>query len=237
MTTERRAHAGAIQFEERSDGPPVLTGYAATFDAYSQNLGGFVEQIDRRAFNSTLGREGRVLAVFNHDENQLLGASDAGTLRLSTDDVGLRYEIDLNMSDPDAQRVAAKVARGDIRGSSFKFRTDTGGDEWSETDDGYPLRTLTSVRLFDVGPVTSPAYLGTAGEGAAVALRSLADKVGRPIDELVEAASANELRSLLVPSADDAPASTPGDEWRHEVDEMQRRFDAIRRPEASPVTH
>ena len=232
---ETRCSAGELRFEERADGPPVLAGYAATFGAYSQNLGGFVEQIDPRAFSNTLGRGGRVLAVFNHDENQLLGATDAGTLRLEADDIGLRYEIDLNMSDPDAQRVAAKVARGDLRGSSFKFRPDKDGDEWGETEQGYPLRTLKSVALFDVGPVTSPAYLGTAVGDAAVALRSLAATTGRDLDELVAAAKANELRTILDdPDPDPEPASRPLG-WEFEVDELQRRFDALRSSPARPL--
>ena len=184
------------------NGQPVLTGAFAVFRSYSQNLGGFVEIIEPGAFDGAIAaqRDQPIAGVFNHDANQLLGMSDNGTVTLTADGTAARYDISLNMKDPTAIGVAEKVSRGDLRGSSFQFSMppDGSGESWSLTDQGFPLRTISRVgALYDVGPVTWPAYRATTGDGMAAALRSLALQVDRPIEELVAAAGRNELRSLI----------------------------------------
>ena len=83
-------------------------------------------------------------------------------------------------------------------GSSFSFPIAPDGDSWSQTEQGFPLRTITRLdNLYDVGPVAMPAYLGTKGEGVAAAVRSLASLTGEPVDVLVAAAGRNELRSFV----------------------------------------
>lgn len=192
-TNERRTFKGTV--EVRAEGEQaVAVGYAARFDALSQNLGGFVERIDPKAFNQTV-TQADVRALFNHDANYVLGRSSAGTLRMGVDDEGLRYEIDLPATAT-GRDLAVLLKRGDISGSSFGFRVLD--DEWGETDEGYPLRTLKAVALRDVGPVTFPAY--TAAESA---LRSLAEARNLNLDELVGAAERNELASVIAPQEHD----------------------------------
>ena len=199
-TNERRTFKGTV--EVRSEGEQAIAvGYAARFDALSQNLGGFVERIDPKAFNQTV-TQADVRALFNHDANYVLGRSSSGTLRMGIDDDGLRYEIDLPATAT-GRDLAVLLKRGDISGSSFGFRVLD--DEWGETEDGYPLRTLKSVALRDVGPVTFPAY--TAAESA---LRSLAEARNLDLNELVGAAERNELSSLITPPhVEDEGQATP----------------------------
>ena len=183
---------------------PELTGYASVFNRYSQNLGGFVEEVAPGAFTDTLTR-GNVAGLFNHDMNQLLATVDSGTLTLEQDATGLRYSMQLDVEDPDAVRVMRKVETQKLRGSSFSFRTLD--EEWGATEQGFPLRRLLAVELFDVGPVTNPAYLSTEENGAAVALRSLATKLDLPEARLL-AASSDELRALI---AGELPDGAPQD--------------------------
>lgn len=193
------------------DSPAVLTGYAALWNRYSQNLGGFVEVIEPLAFTDALNRSVSIAALVNHDSNWLLGTTGSDTLALEQDEIGLRYTITLDATDPDAVRAMAKVATGKMPGSSFSFAGAV--DEWSTTDQGFPLRRLRSVpTLYDVGPVTHPAYLDTEQADAATALRSLADRLGCGLDHVVAAAAANELRSLLgsaPPPSETAQHATP----------------------------
>lgn len=185
---ERRTLGGTVEVRSDGDNGPGASGYAAMFDRLSQNLGGFVERVAPGAFAKTI-REQDVRALFNHEEQHVLGRLSAGTLRLSEDDTGLRYEVDL----PDTtsgRDVAELLRRGDITGSSFGFRVVA--DEWGETDDGFPLRTLLQVSLRDVGPVTFPAY-----SDSTVALRSLAVSRALPLDDVVGASQRGELSDLL----------------------------------------
>lgn len=216
MTNETRVYrqTGAPELRKTGDGQ-MIAGYAAVFNRLSQNLGGFVEEVDPGAFTETLGRtERNITGLANHNVDWLLGTTLSGSLRLSVDGVGLPYEIDLDPSDPDAQRVAAKVGTRKMLGSSFSFRTVE--DSWSTTDQGFPLRRLLAVELFDVGPVTNPAYLDTQADGMSVALRSLSTFIDRPFDQVVDAARSNTLKDLIsrdlgAPVEDPPDVPSPGE--------------------------
>ncbi|HWU23082.1 MAG TPA: HK97 family phage prohead protease [Nocardioides sp.] len=173
---ERRVVAEPVEYRANGSGPGQLHGYAVKWMRLSQDLGGFVERIAPETFNKSLADKARVIARYNHDDGALLGTTDAGTLRVGRDDLGLAYEVDL----PDTQAghdVGTLAARGDVRYSSFAFYGYT--HEWGLTDEGYNLRTVTSARLHDVAPVNTPAYLDTT-----VARRSLAERLNMTIDEL-----------------------------------------------------
>jgi HK97 family phage prohead protease len=119
-----------------------------------------------------------VRALFNHDANFVLGRSTSGTLRLIEDDKGLRYDVDV----PDttwARDLMVSVKRGDVSQSSFAFEVTE--EEWDYGKRGeMPMRTIKSVRLYDVSPVTYPAYSATS-----VSARSLeaAQAAAMPADE------------------------------------------------------
>lgn len=167
----------------------VIGGYAAVFNRYSQNLGGFIEQVAPSFFNrsSVEGWPG-VVCRYNHQDNFLLGATRSGTLQLSIDETGLNYNVDLPECRGD---VLEMVSRGDIANSSFAFQVVD--QEWGISEQGYPVRTLRSGLLIDVAPVSLPAY-----PDATVGLRSLAEHSGAPIEDVVKLAECNELRKLFV---------------------------------------
>lgn len=189
--TERLSVSAPVELRAGRSGSRTIGGYAAKFNRMSQNLGGFVEKIDPQFFNASSG-DGwpNVVARYNHDDMSLLGTSDAGTLRLSLDRVGLVYDVDLPSSRADVYEL---VSRGDVRQSSFAFIALE--DDWGVSDQGFPLRTLVSGRLIDVAPVNSPAYIDTS-----VGLRSLARHVDAPLDEVLQLARRNDLQKLLTRS-------------------------------------
>jgi len=153
-----------LAVESRSDGDAereYIVGYAAKFGVLSLDLGDFVERIDPGAFGIVSERRGRkkpleTRALWNHDPNYPL-ARYPGTLSMSVDEVGLRYEFPV----PDTsygRDIAANIRAGIVRGSSFSFTVPSGGDSWS-VEDGRSIRTITRIdTLLDVGPVTFPAY-------------------------------------------------------------------------------
>lgn len=142
-----------------SDGGTCIEGHAAVFDSWSETLGGifpFKEKVRKGAFAESIGRDD-IRALFNHDPNYVLGRNRAGTLELVEDDVGLRVRI----APPDtswARDIATSIRRGDISQMSIGFVVED--DEWSSKD-GIDTRELKKVRLFDVSPVTFPAYTAT----------------------------------------------------------------------------
>lgn len=220
---ERRNTAGHVELRAADSGTRI-GGYAAKFGTLSQNLGGFVETIDRAFFNKSQsdGWPG-VMARYNHEDSFLLGTTQAETLRLLIDEIGLDYTIDL----PDtgyARDLSALTARGDVSHSSFAFFTFE--DDWSMTDSGFPLRTLLSGRLVDVAPVNTPAYMDTSS-----GLRSLAEARSLPVEEVQQMAARNELGKLLTPAPtvlDLAPTAQGDTHAALRLAAMRRLLDAKR---------
>lgn len=145
--------------ELRVDGDKAkrLMGYAAVFNSLT-DLYWYREQIAPACFADTIGADD-IRGLFNHDPNMILGRNRAKTLILKEDERGLWFEIDV----PDTQvgrDTVTSVQRGDVTGCSFEFRTMK--DAWDYSDENHPVRTLQKVQLFDVGPVTYPAYTDTS---------------------------------------------------------------------------
>lgn len=161
---------GTLTVEERGEGKaPMIRGHAAVFNQLSEDLGGFREQIAPGAFAEAVQKDD-VRALLNHDANFVLGRSGAGTLRMKEDAHGLAVEID----PPDTQAardLMVSLKRGDINQMSFGFSVRPNGQNWAKDDAGQYIRTLTRVRLFDVSPVTFPAYPQTD-----VAVRSMREQ-------------------------------------------------------------
>ncbi|ELD3428703.1 HK97 family phage prohead protease [Enterobacter hormaechei] len=168
MNKELRSYSGEIRAEQR-DNVTHIVGYGSVFDVLSEPMWGFREIIRPGAFDEVLGDD--VRGLFNHDANFVLGRTAAATMTLTVDDRGLHYDIIAPETPTIRDLVIAPMQRGDITQSSFAFRVAPGGDNWYEDDDGVIIREITKVgRLYDVSPVTYPAY-----QAADSSVRSLTD--------------------------------------------------------------
>ena len=148
-----------LRISDAENGGTVIEGHAAVFDSWSETLGGifpFKEIVRKGAFNESIGKDD-IRALFNHDPNYVLGRNRAGTLELVEDEIGLRVRI----TPPEtswAKDIQTSIKRGDITQMSIGFIVEE--DKWS-TQDGMDVREIRKVQLFDVSPVTFPAYTAT----------------------------------------------------------------------------
>lgn len=141
----RRVAATGLELRE-TNGALNLSGWASVTEA-PYEMGFYQETIKRGAFAKTLGESPDVQLLMNH-EGLPLARTVSGTLRLSEDERGLRVDADLNPNDPDVQRLAPKVLRGDIDQMSFAFRAMR--QEW---DDDYTDRQIIECNI-DRGDVS-----------------------------------------------------------------------------------
>lgn len=141
-----------------------LVGHAALFNKIT-DLGWFREKIEPGAFAETIKNDD-IRALWNHDKNFVLGRTSAETLSLKEEKKGLAVEIDPPPTTW-ANDLMVSIERGDVSQMSFAFQVTK--EEWNYADkkNETDLRTLKKVKLFDVSPVTFPAYPDTD-----VALRS-----------------------------------------------------------------
>jgi len=146
-------------FEPEEHNGTEIIGHAAVFDSWSETIGGifpFRERVKRGAFSESLKNDD-IKALFNHDANYVLGRNKAGSLELIEDDRGLLVKI----KPPETQwakDLTISIKRGDINQMSFGFTVED--EDWS-SENGIDVRELRKVKLFDVSPVTFPAYSAT----------------------------------------------------------------------------
>lgn len=142
------------------DGRPVIEGYAAVFNRMSDDLGGWQEVIDPGAFALVLTDD--VRSLWQHSPLHVLGRLRSGTLSIWEDEVGLQYQV----VPPDAQwarDALITIKRGDVDQSSFAFSVLPDGERWMLDESGRVVRHIVRVaRLYDVSPVTFPAYPETS---------------------------------------------------------------------------
>jgi HK97 family phage prohead protease len=190
MKPERRFLQAEVRATEGDS--PKIVGYAAKFGMRSQDLGGFLEIIAPGAFDECLAANPDILGLFNHDMNNVLGRTSSGTMRVSVDEIGLRYEID----PPDTQLardLMVSMRRKDIRGSSFGFYCED-PDPWVyDPDTDSLLRVIKKASIFDCSVVTDPAYLD-----ADSAVRSQLPQN----DQVLKALAVEKRQALTAPPVD-----------------------------------
>jgi HK97 family phage prohead protease len=161
---ERRFAVAGMTVEKRAAGEGdaeafVVQGYAALFNSPTEICGWFREVILPGAFDDCLDQDVRCL--FNHNPNYILARSggESPTLEYGVDNKGLWYRY----TTPDrtyARDLANAIESGDVSQSSFAFKPKE--VVWREISDDKDLREIVKIEtLFDVSPVTYPAYADT----------------------------------------------------------------------------
>jgi HK97 family phage prohead protease len=137
----------------------ILEGYFAVFDSIYELWPGHTESIAKGAFDGCLEQD--IRALWNHNQDIVLGRTGAGTLTLEADDKGLKGAIRINRKDQDAMNAAARVERQDCCGCSFGF--EIGEESADYREDGTVHWTITRVsKLYEVSPCVFPAYEETS---------------------------------------------------------------------------
>lgn len=154
---ERRAFiVDGMKIERREKEATRIVGHASVFNREANIGGWFIESVAPGAFRRAIA-EDDVRALFNHDPNFILGRNRSGTLTLKEDDVGLAIDI-LPPDTQQARDLMVSIERGDISQMSIGFRALK--QEWDESGDVLK-RKLLECELFDVSPVTFPAFTQT----------------------------------------------------------------------------
>lgn len=148
-----------VQADFREQSKPKIAGYAAVFNKTVELWPGFFERVAPGAFSKTI-KEHDIRALWNHNPDYLLGRTTNGTLILREDSRGLAYEI-IKPETSMANDLMVLIKRGDVSQSSFGFNIVEQSLKYDKEMDSV-TRTLAEVKLFDVSPVTFPAYDSTS---------------------------------------------------------------------------
>lgn len=138
-----------------------ISGYFSVFNSEYRMFDGVSEKIDVNAFDESLANDdGSIRCLWNHDDSIVLGRTGSGTLRLHVDEHGLFGEVDVNPDDSDAMNALARIKRGDVDQCSIGF--EILAEDFEERDENDVLFTIRKVKLWEVSPVTFPAYKETS---------------------------------------------------------------------------
>ncbi|MDR3241801.1 MAG: HK97 family phage prohead protease [Lactobacillaceae bacterium] len=156
MEQEIRSLTAQVELRD-DDNKPVISGYPVVFGKPSQDLGGFIEFIDKRALDKV--DLSHVLLLYGHDPNLPLARADAGTLKLKVDKKGLYFESELPRTTL-ASDMLENIRFGNIRGMSFGFTV--AKDSW-DMSKKVDVRTIEQIdQLFEITITPLPAYQDTS---------------------------------------------------------------------------
>jgi HK97 family phage prohead protease len=154
-------------FEERAtvDDGRTMTGYPIVFDQWTTINsweGEFKERIAPGALRKTLRENSHAVKVlFNHGMDPSIGDKPLGRASVMRADAhGLYVEVPMSDTSYNDDLIAL-MRDGALDGMSFRFSVPEGKDSWERPKRGLPERTINELRLFELGPVTFPAYQAT----------------------------------------------------------------------------
>lgn len=191
-----------VPFEYRADAErKKLRGLAVVFNSETTIGSYFREVIRPGALTKTLA-ERDVKMLWNHDTNYPMGSTKAGTLGLYESVRGL--EVD---NDPPIQGMYAgfleAIERGDVSQMSFGFEVVRENVIYEEGK--LDLREILEIKLYEVSPVTFPAYSDTEIGLRAQEVRAGWERDGKiPVPQVrqTEAANDDTTSAAPIPNAD-----------------------------------
>ena len=155
-----------IRVADGDAGKTTISGRAVVYNAWTQigsDSWGWMERIAPGALTDSLKDEG-IYATFNHDSDNLLGRVSNDTLRMTDGEKALMVEIDPNLDTEIGRQVLAFVQRQDVRGMSFAFSVDKYEIEYAKKKGDMDRITIAKAKLYELGPVTNPAYTQTSAK-------------------------------------------------------------------------
>jgi hypothetical protein len=132
-----------------------------------------------------------VRCLFNHNPDNVLGRTKSGTLRIADSSDGLSYECDTDPNTTMGRDVPAMIERGDVDGCSFAFTVakQAWREEKAADGDMIVYRDIEEIdELFDVGPVTYPAYTGTSVNARSLWPSGVPDEIRDHVPQLRDGA-------------------------------------------------
>lgn len=158
----KRSFEITYRAKKDNDNKKIIQGYAVVFDVWTDISSwgeSWKECIRKGAFTQSL-KENSILALYNHDFNNVLARKDVN-MKLIEEDKGLYFEIEL----PDTTQgndLYELIDKGIVNQCSFAGYVRK--NIWSEDDGGNILREILEIDLIEITITPIPAYEVTEAE-------------------------------------------------------------------------
>lgn len=153
---EKRAFMAEIR-SAGEDGEKKVSGLGVVYDQWTEIWPGYKERVRKGAVKKAR----TVKSYFNHNPGQVLSTLESNPpLVLKDSDKGLEYESPIPPTSY-GKDLEINLERGNVKGSSFSFDVE---DQKRWEDGGVHYRDIKSLILYEIGPVTDPAYIQTTAQ-------------------------------------------------------------------------
>lgn len=165
----------------------TVKGTAIIFDEWSNDLGGFIEKINRDALTWSTVKKSDIVANMDHRSDYIMARKKPkkqGNLKLALDERGLHFEFECP-NTVKGDELLSHIQRGEYDSCSFCFTIDSNtGDKWYN-ENGIIKREITNIyAIHDVAVVAYPAYNGTSVEARSQEMTDLFKKLNQMENEI-----------------------------------------------------
>jgi len=163
MSQTKEVRAFPVSIELRKDDQAeqrFVDGVGVIYDKEVELWDGYYEKIDRNAFKDCLKGNPEIKSFFNHDPNYVLSTT-ASDPALVISDMGDGLMFSSPIPDTSYGRdLIENLKRGNVKGASFTFTVNR--DSVTVDKDGNYHRSIDDATIYELGPVTNPAYTQTS---------------------------------------------------------------------------
>lgn len=176
----------------------TIEGYAVVFGEESRMIvdwaGAYREIIEPGAVTDEELRSFDIKMTMFHNREKLLARSNqgAGTLKLSVDEIGVKYEFEApNTATGD--EALELVKRGDLAGSSFTYWSDETSDvTYTKREDETIERRVRHIgMIYEMTIASDPAYTQTSVTAREVEAHGVKLNAGPSVEEITKKREAN----------------------------------------------
>ena len=135
-----------------------VEGMGIVYNSRTEIFPGFFETIMPGSFSESLSNYRTVKSFINHKPGEVLSTiRSEPPLEILDGDNYLEFSSPIPPTTY-GNDLIINLERGNIKGASFSFSITENGDFYKKLPDGSIHRTITEAEIYEVGPVTNPAY-------------------------------------------------------------------------------
>ena len=145
-------------FNDNGDEQVYVDGIGIVYNSKTEIFPGITESIEPGAFSESLSSFRTIKSFINHNPTKILSTtrSEPALEILDSEDF-LEFSAPIPPTTY-GQDLVVNLKRGNIKGASFSFSISENGDRYKKMPDGTLHRTIVAAEIYEVGPVTNPAY-------------------------------------------------------------------------------
>jgi HK97 family phage prohead protease len=153
---DRQCSFRSVMYGEQLE--PIVDGIGIVYNSMTELFPGFYESIEPGAFSESLSDYNTVKSFINHNSTKILSTTRSKpSLEIYDGDDFMEFSAPIPPTTY-GEDLIVNLKRGNINGASFSFMIKDNGDRYKTLPDGSIHRIVKSAEIYEIGPVTNPAY-------------------------------------------------------------------------------